>query len=392
MQHKTLFYINFAFFLPCGICRASIPQGKPLRDKINIKAFIIIVLSFFTINSFSQIGGNGTYEFLNLPNSARVASLGGNFISVKDDDLNLTFHNPSLLNSSMHNQLVLNYVRYFPNTSINYGYVSYARSYDDLGNFAVGLHYINYGEFIAADETGQITGNFNAAEYALNLFWSKPLDSLFSCGVNLKPILSVLEHYQSFGIALDAGITYYNPEKLFTAALVIKNFGTQITPYYKGNYEPIAFDVQFGISKRLKHAPLRFSFLAQHLETPDMTYENPNDPKSNNTLVTGDTITETKFQKFTNNTEKFADKVMRHIIISAEFNPVENFYIRFGYNYQRRKELQLVTRTSLVGMSWGFGIKISKFHFSYGRATYHLAGATNHFSITTNLSAFLQKQ
>ena len=40
------------------------------------------------------------------------------------------------------------------------------------------------------------------------------------------------------------------------------------------------------------------------------------------------------------------------------------------------------------GFSWGFGIRISKFHLNYGRASYHLAGASNHFSITTDLSSF----
>ena len=46
----------------------------------------------------------------------------------------------------------------------------------------------------------------------------------------------------------------------------------------------------------------------------------------------------------------------------------------------------------MVGFSWGFGIKISKFHFSYGRATYHLAGGSNHFSLSTNLSDFYHKK
>jgi hypothetical protein len=46
----------------------------------------------------------------------------------------------------------------------------------------------------------------------------------------------------------------------------------------------------------------------------------------------------------------------------------------------------------MVGFSYGFGIKISKFHLSYGRATYHLAGASNHFSISTNFSSFYKDQ
>jgi hypothetical protein len=53
--------------------------------------------------------------------------------------------------------------------------------------------------------------------------------------------------------------------------------------------------------------------------------------------------------------------------------------------------LGVESRMSTVGLSWGFGFRISKFHISYGRATYHLAGASNHFSISTNFSDFIRK-
>jgi len=91
---------------------------------------------------FAQPGGNA-FQFLDVTNSARVASLGGKAPSIYDDDLNMPFHNPALLNDQMHNHFVLNYVDYF--AGINYGYASYARTYDGIGNVALGIHYLNYG-------------------------------------------------------------------------------------------------------------------------------------------------------------------------------------------------------------------------------------------------------
>ena len=82
---------------------------------------------------------------------------------------------------------------------------------------------------------------------------------------------------------------------------------------------------------------------------------------------------------------------MRHVIFGVEFIPVKNLYVRVGYNYRRRKEMLIESKTSTVGISWGFGIKISKFYLSYGRATYHLAGASDHFSISTDLDSFKKK-
>ena len=346
------------------------------------KLLAIGACALLSTGLIAQPGGKA-FQFLEITNSARVAALGGKAVAISDDDLNLPFHNPSLLTSSMHNNLVLNYVDYF--AGINYGYASYSRTYEKIGNFAIGIHYLNYGKFTGADEIGIKTGEFRAADYAVNLIYSRQLDSLFTIGVNVKPIYSNLESYSSFAVALDAGITYNNPEKLFTASFVLRNIGTQITTYYpNGEREPLPFEIQLGMSKKLKHAPFTFYFVAEHLEKPDLTYETEEDKKNEIDPFTGGTIKEDKLNIF-------LDKAMRHVIIGTEVNITENFVLRFGYNYRRRQELKIDSKIGTVGFSWGVGIKIYKFHLSYARATFHQAGAPNHFSINMNLSEFYKK-
>jgi hypothetical protein len=351
----------------------------------NLKKFFgVIFFVALSLGLFAQESAMNTYDFLKLSNSARVASLGGDLISVKDNDLNLTFHNPSLLNSSMDNNIVLNYITYF--SDINFGYISYSKSFEKKGNFAVGLHYINYGEFIEANEFGDITGNkFYASEYALNLLWSKSLDSLFSIGINMKPVYSKLETYESYGIAGDIGITYNNEKKLFAAALVVKNIGSQIKTYHDENFEPLPFDVQLGISVKAKHAPFRLSFLGHNLHKFDLTYEDPQNPSETIDPISGEVQSESKINRFSN-------KLFRHLIVGVEFIPSKNFFVNLGYNHQRREELKLSTRTYIAGFSWGFGLKLSKFKLSYGSATYHLAGSSNHFSLSMNLNEFYSKK
>ncbi|KPK88107.1 MAG: hypothetical protein AMS27_00740 [Bacteroides sp. SM23_62_1] len=346
---------------------------------------IIFVIGCFFLLPFSvqaQLGGSHTYAFLNLTNSARVASLGGRVNAIRDDDLNLPFHNPSLLNEDMHNHMVFNYVNYF--IDINYGYAAYARNVRKIGNLAGGIHYINYGEFVSADMTGNKTGTFNASELALNLMWSRSYDSIFHFGVNLKPVYSSLERYNSFGIAIDAGMTYTSRDKLFAAAIVFRNIGLQLKTYHDQHRESLPFEVQLGLSQKLRYAPFRFSFVFHNLQKFDITYS-----KNNNGTGEIDPMTGEQVQK--NKLEQFADQSMRHLIFGLEFLPFENFHIRAGYNYQRRNELKIESKVSLVGFSCGFGIKISKFHLSYGRASYHLAGASNHFSISSNLSSFYKR-
>ena len=71
---------------------------------------IILLLIFASISSMGQKGGESVYNFLHLTNSARVSALGGDNISINDDDINLVFHNPALLSSGMDQNMNLNYV------------------------------------------------------------------------------------------------------------------------------------------------------------------------------------------------------------------------------------------------------------------------------------------
>ena len=347
-------------------------------------SLILIFCFFFSGNIFSQIGGTYTYAFLNQTNSARVAALGGKSVSIADGDLNMPFHNPSLLSSEQNNHLVMNYVGYF--SDIKYGYVSYAKDYDSIGNFAIGLHYMNYGEFQHADIFGDRSGTFNAAEYVLNLIYSRRIDSFLTIGANIKPVYTSFESYQSLGLVADVGVNYYNPVKLFSASLVLKNMGTQITKYYSGGErEPVPFEIQAGISQKLAHAPFRLSLTLQHLQKWNLQYESDLDDSDN-------LLNEEELVTTSGKIGDFGDNMLRHAIIGFEFIPGKNFYTAFGYNYQRRQELKLSNYPAMVGFSWGFGLKVSKFHFSYGRATYHLAGASNHFSMSTNLSEFYRRR
>ena len=341
---------------------------------------ILLVFLILTVGLQAQKGGEATYSFLGLTNAARVAALGGDVVSLNDDDINLVFHNPALLSSGMHNHLNLNYVNYF--AGVNFGYASYGYSREGLGNFAAGMHYVDYGTFDQTDELGVELGTFRASEYALNLFYSRSiLDTFLTAGINLKPIFSSFERYNSLGIAVDVGLIYHNPASLTTIGLVARNLGTQLTTY-TGTRERLPFELQAGITQGLAHAPFRFNITYQHLERWDLTYTSPLDVE-NNTL--NETVQRSSF-------DVFGDRLMRHLVFGVEFLLGENFHFDMGYNYKRRQEMKVNARPGLVGFSWGFGFKISKFHIAFGRASYHLAGGSSHFSLTTNLSEFYRKQ
>jgi len=141
----------------------------------------------------------------------------------------------------------------------------------------------------------------------------------------------------------------------------------------------LPFDIVFGVSKKLINAPLRFTFVAHNLHNYDLTYEDPTDTgQAFPGLTTPRTTSQERFSEI-------SDKLLRHAVFGMEFTPTENFIASIGYNYRRRQEMGVDSKLSTVGLSWGVGIRVSHFMFQYGRSHYHLAGAPNHFSISTNL-------
>lgn len=328
-------------------------------------------LCFAVFTAKAQIGGESTYQFLELTNSARIAALGGNQVAIADStDLNLPYHNPASLHQSMGDKILVNYVNYL--SDINYGYASFAKSFDSIGNFALGVHYINYGKFDEATELGELTGStFKAAEYAFYLIYSNNYKRL-RYGATLKPVLSSFESYQSFGLAADLGLSFASKGKFTNLSLVARNIGGQITTYYDtGEHENIPFNLQAGISQRLRHAPILLSLNMQYLNHWDL-----------GNAVEDDIETIGFYEQ----EEGLGKQIMRHLVWGVEILPSENFIIRAGYNYQRRQELKFNDRAAMVGFSAGFGLKIKRFRLDYAISQYHLAGSSNLFSLTTNIN------
>jgi hypothetical protein len=351
---------------------------------MNLKKLLFLLPLFFSaFITRSQVGGNNTYEFLNLPISARISSLGGNLLTAKDNDLNIALVNPALLTDSMDNNIALSYINYFDD--VNYGYVAYAKKFKKVGVISAGLQYLDYGKFIRADEIGNTDGSFSANETSFNLSYAKSiLDSNFTVGATLKTIYSHLESYTSYGSAIDFGAIYAKPNKGFAFAAVIKNVGRQWKTY-AGHKEPLPFEIQLGTSLKPKHIPFRLSLVYENLEKWDLTYSDPANPALTEDPLTGEPIKTKKYKVE-------GDKFMRHLVIGGEFIITKNFFLRGGFNYQHRKELMVTEKRGMSGFSFGFGFRVYKFHFSYARAAYHLAGASNNFSISFDLNSFAPKR
>ncbi|MEM8890103.1 MAG: type IX secretion system protein PorQ [Bacteroidota bacterium] len=341
--------------------------------KIALGLCILALLCLTEVSA--QIGGRHVYDFLTLSPSARVVALGGVNISTLDDDVNLAAQNPGLLNDSMHRQATLSWSNYL--TDIKYGYAAYAHTFEKIGTVHMGVQFLDYGTLQGADVFGNLTGEFSAGEYAVYIGAARSYKR-FSYGANLKFISSTLgPGYTSAGVALDLGGSYYSKSRLFSAGLVVKNMGTQLSTYIgNANREPLPFEIQAGISNKLKYMPLRFSITASNLDQFDLIYEDPNaepvfDLAGNEVPPKDQTI----------------DGIFRHFVFGTEFLLGRNLRLRGGYNHLRRRELASENRGGLTGFSMGIGIRVKRIAFDYGFSSYGVNSRfqAHQFSLAYNL-------
>lgn len=342
----------------------------------------LFFLLLFALTSNAQLGGEKTYQFLNYINSARVEGAGGYLIAVKDNDPSLGVENPALLNRDMHGYLVFDYTNQFAGS--NFGFTSYTKHYNNIGTFNGSLLYANYGKFSEADVEGVLTGRtFTASDLDLRASFGRPVSERFSIGGNFNFLGSFYEQYTSFGISTTLGASYYNKEKEFSAGLVIKNMGYQLKSYSSNNKEAIPFNAAIAISKRLEHAPFRFSLTYHNLQRFNLLFFDANAPLETDPL-TGIIIE--------NRPPGFGQKLVQHLVIGGELLLSENFHIQVGYNHYVRTLNKVAAKTGATGLSWGVGFKVKRFHLNYGMGKKHISGANNHITISTNIGKKLEAE
>ena len=357
----------------------AIPSGR----KSSYTFFLVVC--FFTMVQ-GQRGGERVFEFTGLPTSARATALGGSQIAATTNDYGLVGGNPGLLNQSMDNSFIFQHNFHF--AGIDNGYAGFAKYIEGWGSMIHGgVHYMNYGKFTAADELGNIEGEFKAKDLALQAGISRQLNERMSGGVTLQYIQSTYESYTSSGLMLDAGIAYRSEDGLNHYGLVLRGAGFQFSSYYEGGQKgKMPVDLQFGFSKRLEYVPFRLSILMHDINRWDLRYESPLDEETS--IDFGQEVPDEP-SDFSQGVENF----FKHLTFGGEFiiGKNEGLMLRFAYDHQIHQELSVVNLRSLAGFSAGVGVNLKLFILDYGFTVYHQAGSTKHLGIRVNLNELKKK-
>lgn len=326
---------------------------------------------------FAQ-GGEQSFLFLNIPNNARWAAMGGGGVALYNDNVNWSLYNPASLSEKSHNILSLNYSNYL--SDVNIGAVSYARNVgkDDearKNHIAFGINYLDYGKFQRVSAEDLLLGSFSAKDIAINVLYSRDIAPCLSAGVNVKPFFSFYDRYSSMGMAFDLGMHLHLDKAYFNAGLAVRNIGWQFVSFRSkdgvSERERVPLDIELGISQKLPHAPFRFSLTFHNLQRWNLGYERAYSGSELNDETTK---------------VKGVDMFFRHTIWNVEILPTDYLYFVISYNHRRHAEMRATGMKSLAGFSAGAGLKVKNINIDIGVASYQVGSLSYNVSLAFGLA------
>jgi len=336
---------------------------------------LAITVIFFCKQLPAQtIGGSTVFNFLNLPNTPQLTALGGINVSNISNDVGMAFYNPALLNQSMHTQADLVFNDFY--AGINTYHLSLGYYNEKLKtNFGYGIHYFDYGTITQTDAIGNIFGDFRPVDWVMQVSASHGYMEKWNFGSTLKFVSSNYGQYRANALAMDIGLLYNDTSKLFSASLLVKNAGFQLKKYAGSTAGDLPFDLELGITQRLKNAPFSFSLTAHHLHLFDLTYN--------------DTLFNTA-NGFDNTSKGFSlDKLFRHIVFATTIHLDKKLEAIVGYNHLRRKELNIgKDGNGLNGFSAGIAVLLNKIQLRFSRANYQNNTAYNQLGLNLKLNEY----
>ena len=310
------------------------------------KGLLVVISVLLSAIGIHAQESQEVYSFLRLPVSAHVAALGGDNITLTDDDATLIFHNPALICDVSDKSLNLNFMTYMEGAKT--ASASFVKAYKERATWGVAAQYMDYGTMKQTTVDNIETGDFSARDIALAGSFAYLLSDHISGGITGRFVTSHLASYNSAAVAVDLGLNYQNEEHGWSLSAVAKNLGGQIKAY-EDDFERIPLDLQLGVSKRLIGSPLRLSASLSRLNNWDQGF-------------------------------------IKHLAVGADLLLGENIYVAAGYNFRRASEMKISDNDGEsnhgAGLSLGAGLQLERFKLHVAYAKYHVSASSLLINVT----------
>ena len=317
---------------------------------IHKSTILFILLSMGLVSSALAQESQTVYNFLRLPESSHAAALGGDNISIIEDDATLALSNPALLTSVSSRTVTLGYMNYM--SGVGMYTAGYTHVINDKATVGGTIHYLNYGKLKEYNEYDQEMGTFNPSDITFEGILAYTLTKRLAGGVGAKFIYSKMGYYKSTAAAIDLGLNYYDPNLDLSVSFAMKNLGGQLSAYNE-DFESLPFEILLGGSYHIKNSPVRVSLTFCDLNHWDYAF-------------------------------------LRHACIGVDLRLIPQFYIAAGYNARRAYTMKTTdlnsNSESSHGAGWNFGAGLMldrfKLNFSYGK--YHVNSSSLMFNLAFN--------
>ena len=203
------------------------------------KLFLIIVAAgfVFTNTSYAQLfpnlGGQRTgttsLQFLKIGVGARATGMSESFVAVSDDITSLQW-NPAGLVAFKENGITASYTQWFVDSRLsNFGGV-----YHFGGSNAIGFNIVSLStEDMKVTTEYQPNGTgeyFRFSDLSIGLSYARQMTEQFSFGATVKYVLEDLGSLKMHGVLGDLATFYRTGLGTSRFAIMISNFGGQVTP------------------------------------------------------------------------------------------------------------------------------------------------------------------
>lgn len=320
---------------------------------MNIKIFSLL-LAVLPATALAQEYASA-FNTLRLPASSHAAALGGQNVTLIEDEPTAGWYNPALYANVSDLSAGLDFMTYAAGST--WMGAHFVKAFGERHTMAVGAQYMNYGKMDETDEAGNTLGQFSAKDIVIGAGYSYLLSDRWTGGANLKMMVSNLADYTALAAAIDVGVNYYDDENELSVSASLQNIGTQLKAYHDGQRTHLPFTLALGFSKGMAHLPVRF-----HVTMTDVTrwkssyYVLPENKDKDKSDKVG-----------------FGKKALNHFVLGLDILPTDYLYLSVGYNFRRAYELKASGSSHLAGLSAGAGVNVKHFKFGVSYAKYHQA-------------------
>ena len=320
---------------------------------MNIKIFSLL-LAVLPATALAQEYASA-FNTLRLPASSHAAALGGQNVTLIEDEPTAGWYNPALYANVSDLSAGLDFMTYAAGST--WMGAHFVKAFGERHTMAVGAQYMNYGKMDETDEAGNTLGQFSAKDIVIGAGYSYLLSDRWTGGANLKMMVSNLADYTALAAAIDVGVNYYDDENDLSVSASLQNIGTQLKAYHDGQRTHLPFTLALGFSKGMAHLPVRF-----HVTMTDVTrwkssyYVLPENKDKDKSDKVG-----------------FGKIALNHFVLGLDILPTDYLYLSVGYNFRRAYELKASGSSHLAGLSAGAGGNVKHFKFGVSYAKYHQA-------------------